>query len=525
MMTSTRAYNWLSGNLPRYIALVAAMSMVLYGYDASVFNAAQGSDNWLHWFDLDSDLNAYLIGLVNTAYTIGAIVAGWFLGGPTADYFGRRVGMGLGCFLVIIATFIQAFAPYHNLGCFIGGRVLIGVGQGLALTAGPIYIGEVSPPEIRGKIMTFWQMFYSVGSFIAYWIAYAANEHKATLGNWDWRLVVIFQMLVPIIIIALLPWQPESPRWWIKRRGDVEEAKKALRKIRETEQQVEDEVLAIREAIEFENEAVSGSYAALFRDASVRRRLYLAFVLNVGQQLSGQGTLNSYSSAIYEQVWTSSRTINLINALNATCGILFTLNAMWTADRFGRRWLLVVGAVGMAACMLAVPIVAGATPDVVTADGSTTKSQPVGIAIVFLLFLFIFFYKPSFGATVWIWTSEVFSMNVRAQAVGMCSQMQNVANTIFQQFFPIFLANAGLKCLYFFMATNVLLAVFVYFCIPETKQVPLEEIDTLFGGQNHVEKGGQLLGVPDAHHADLSGVSKAPEVQQRETGNMEISKA
>jgi MFS family permease len=246
--------------------------------------------------------------------------------------------------------------------------------------------------------MTFWQTFYSVGSFIAYWIAYAANIHRKKLGDWDWRLVVIFQILVPTIIIILLPFQPESPRWWIKRHGNIEEARKALRRIRLTEQDVEDEILSIREAIEYENEAISGSYAALFKDPSLRKRLGLAFVINVGQQLSGQGTLNSYSSAIYKKIWTSSETINLINALNATFGILFTLNALWTADRYGRRWLLMVGALGMAACMLIVPIVGLKTPDVIAADGSATKTQPVGIAIVFLLFLFIFFYKPSWGA-------------------------------------------------------------------------------------------------------------------------------
>lgn len=365
--------------------------------------------------------------------------------------------------------------------------------------------------------MTFWQLNFSIGSFIAYWIAYACNLHKATLGHWDWRMVVIFQLLVPTIICALLPFQPESPRWWIKRHNNVDAARRALQQIRETEREAEEELQAIRDAVAFEREVVGSgggfsSYLALFRDASVRKRLLLAFLLNVGQQLSGQGTLNNYSSAIYKTIWPSSETITLINALNATCGILFTLNAVWTADRFGRRWLLIGGALGMAACMLAVPVIGLATPDVVAADGSggttVTKTQPTGIAIVFMLFLFIFFYKPSWGAAVWIWTAEVFSLNVRAQAVGMCSQMQNVANTIFQQFFPLFLNNVGLRCLFFFMAVNVLLAAFVFFCIPETKQVPLEEIDTLFGGQNHVEKGGQLLQhAPSAVAAAGSGLT------------------
>lgn len=87
-------------------------------------------------------------------------------------------------------------------------------------------------------------------------------------------------------------------------------------------------------------------------------------------------------------------------------------------------------------------------------------------------------------------------MYIRAQVVGMCSQMQNVVNTIFQQLFPTFLRIEGLKCPCFFMATNLLLVIFVHFFIPETKQIPLEEIDVLFGGANHVNKGAQILGAP-----------------------------
>ncbi|KAA8566934.1 hypothetical protein EYC84_010030 [Monilinia fructicola] len=316
----TRVYNW-------YISLVAASCMVLYGYDASVYNSVQGSKNWVAYFNHP---DTEKIGAVNTAYTVGRYHC-WILS--------------------------------WRLDVFIAGRVIIGLGQGVALTAGPVYIGELAPPEIRGKIMAFWQMFYSVGSFIAYWINYACQKHVKKLGEW------------------------------------VEAARTSLRRVRKTEQEVEDEILVIREALEFEKEAISASYSALWKDRSVRKRLILAFILNIGQQLTGQGTLNTYSTAIYK------------------------------------------------------------------------KSHPVGIAIVFLLFLFILFYKPSWGATVWIWTAEVFSMNVRAQAVGMSSQMQNVANSIFQQFFPTFLKNEGFKTFYFFFSINIFLALYVWFFIPETKKV------------------------------------------------------
>lgn len=337
--------------------------------------------------------------------------------------------MFAGCFITIIATFMQAFTPRHNIGLFIAGRVIIGIGQGLALTAAPVYIGEVTPAAIRGKVMTIWQMNYSTGSFIAYWTNFACSKYRSRLGEWDWRIVVLFQILVPLIVCSTVIFIPETPRWFIQKRGDVDGARAALIKIRPAEE-VEEELASIRSAIEFEKELIKGSsYAALFRDASVRKRLYLAFVLNIGQQLTGQGTLNSYSTTIYRKVWPDSGTINLINALNATFGILFTLNAMWTSDRYGRRWLLMVGASGMGLCMLIVSTVGLTTP---TFENGT-KSESVGISIVFLFFLFAFFYKPSWGATVWMWTAEVFSMNVRAQAVGMCSQMQNVSTPSFSR--------------------------------------------------------------------------------------------
>ncbi|KAL4886405.1 general substrate transporter [Aspergillus karnatakaensis] len=475
---SKRAYNW-------YLSLVAAACMVLYGYDASVYNSVQGSANWVAYFD---EPDANLIGAVNTAYTVGAIFGGFFLGGPIADFLGRKFGMAIGCILVIVSTFMQTWSPRHNIGCFIAGRCIIGVGQGIALTAGPIYIGELAPPEIRGIIMTFWQMFYSVGSFICFWVNYGCTNHKENLGEWDWKMVVIFQLLVPVIILALLPTIPGSPRWYIQRGNQIEKARAALKLVRETDEEVEDELLKIREALEYEKEAISSNYSALWKDKSLRKRMLLALILNAGQQITGQGSLNSYSTKIYKNVFPSDSQIALINALNATFGIIFTLNAVWIIDRFGRKLLLIVGGIGMGICMIIVAAVETETP-----SPGGTKSQPVGISIVFLLFLFILFYKPSWGATVWIWTSEVFSMNVRAQAVGMASQTQNVANAIVQQFFPTFLDNEGFYAFYMFAGINFLLAVFVYFFIPETKQVPLEEIDALFGGANHVTRGEELV--------------------------------
>jgi hypothetical protein len=153
--------------------------------------------------------------------------------------------------------------------------------------------------------------------------------------------VVIFQLMMPLVICAQLPFLPESPRWLIAKKNDYEGAKAALMRLRSTEEEVDAEILSIREAIAFEKEAAPRkreAYLALIKDKAIRKRVILAFIINVGQQLTGQGTLNSYSSTIYQKVFNNIDTINLINALNGTFGIIFTLNATWTVDRYGPKF-------------------------------------------------------------------------------------------------------------------------------------------------------------------------------------------
>lgn len=130
-----------------------------------VFNAVFGS---IPWKEYVGHPNSTMQGTINTVYTVTAIIAGYFFSAPISDTFGRRVSMALGCLLVIASTFIQAFTPAGSPAGFLAGRAVVGFGQGLALPAGPVYIGELCPSEIRGKIMSFWQLFYSIGAFIAY---------------------------------------------------------------------------------------------------------------------------------------------------------------------------------------------------------------------------------------------------------------------------------------------------------------------------------------------------------------------
>ncbi|KAJ4267071.1 hypothetical protein NW762_003169 [Fusarium torreyae] len=360
-----------------------------------------------------------------------SIVAGVFFSALLSDRFGRKWSMRVGAILIIISTFVSTFTP-PAIGGFIAGRAITGFGHGLMMPAGPVYINELAPANLRGTIMSFWQLFFAVGSFVAYWINYGCSKNAESLGEWEWRVVMLLQCFFPMIIISGLFFCPETPRWYVQ-NDRFEEAYQVLLQTRDDPNLIAQEMEDIRQAIAFERKQTNSTWARyklLWTDESVRKRMLLAAGINIGQQLSGNNSLATYSTIIYKKVFTSNSQIQLINALGGTLNILFTLNATWMTDFLGRRPLLLIGVAGMAVCMFAAAAVVTETP---TLDNGS-RSSSVGIATVFLMFLFALFFKPSWGATVWIWTSEVFSMNIRAQAVAMTTQCQSIASIILRKY-------------------------------------------------------------------------------------------
>lgn len=196
----------------------------------------------------------------------------------------------------------------------------------------------------------------------------------------------------------------------------------------------------------------------LFREKSLRRRMFVALFINAGQQVCGNGMLASYSTLIYQRTFSDSDTIFLINSIYGSLSILFTLSCTFLIERFGRRNILLVGAVGQGLSLLIISIMGVTTPE--NDDG--TRPYGVGIGVASLFHVFAVFYKPSWGATVWIYTSDIFSTDVRAHAVAMASQTQSVVSTILNQFFPIFLAKCGFYTFFFFAGLNIFLFIGVW---------------------------------------------------------------
>ncbi|WOO85423.1 putative quinate permease [Vanrija pseudolonga] len=472
-------------------AICAAMTMAINGYDGSTFNSVQGFKTFVDHFKKPGakEIDPNLLGAINTGYTTGGIVSGVFVTPTLSKLAGRRICLQVGCALVIISTFVQVFAP--NVQGFIGGRLLMGIGQGIAIPTGPTYMTEIAPARIRGVMMSFWQVFFTIGAFIVYWTAYGVSKNHH-LGIWQWRVPLFLQIFFPALVIISMFFCPESPRWLVE-RGRIEEARNALILTRPQEE-AEQELADIVAAVNYEKTAAHldsrwwAPYKTIFVEPSLRRRMLLAIFINFGQQVCGNSVLAGYTSLIYKSVFANPDTIFLINALSATFSILFTLNATWLVDRIGRKPVLLIGAAGQGISLLIVACVGITHP----ADAEGHRTRSVGIGVAALFFLFVLFYKPSWGATVWIYSADIFSTDVRAHAISFCSQTQSTVGTIVGQFFPIFLKKTGFYCFFFFAGMNIILFAGVWFWLPETKGIPLEDMDKLFGGVSHREAGEAL---------------------------------
>lgn len=475
------------------VTVVACLNYILNGYDQSLYSSFQVMKPFLNHFGNPSP---YWIGMINTAPGIASIVYAFFFAAPVNDWIGRRKAIFAAGVLNMIGTFIQTFAP--NVGAYMAGRAISWISMVQSQNAAPLLVSEVALKTIRGRLISFWQMFWSFGAIEAACIC-LGTSHYPNLGNWMWKIPCIIQLVTPLMVCSLVFLCPESPRWLVG-KGRVEEARAALKRVRLPED-VEEELENIQGAVVYEAEVTKGRYRQWFVNKSYSRRLAIVFALFLGQQLGGQGVLTQYSGIVYQSVFKSSSTSILLNSLNWILAVLYVLPATFFVDRLGRRPILLVGAAGQAIAMLGVATVVTQVPRV---NGEYTFS--VGVAAVFFVYFYNLFYQAAWGCTTWVVATEVFPLNVRAQGLAVSSQAEGAIMLGLGFTFPTFLANDGFYAFYFFMGVNVVNFLVVFFFLPETKRRTLEEMDHLFGGTDHGKAGRTMLA-----NREIAGEVKSPE--------------
>ena len=445
------------------ICLAATFGGLLFGYDTGVISGA--IEPLTARFALGDAMKGWASGCV----LIGC-AAGVLLVGPLSDRFGRKPALLLSA-AMFFASAIGTALP-REIWVFIAFRILGGVGIGIASISTPMYIAEVTPAHIRGRMVAVNQIAIVVGlaatSLVNYFVARSGDQAWLISTGWRWMFATgVFPSVV--FALALLPI-PESPRWLIEMGRDAE-ATAILTKVGGAGF-AEAEFAGVKAAVSRE----AGDWASLL-SPRLRRPLLLGITLAVLQQVTGINVFMYFGATIFRNMSASTGVdAGLLQQaiINGAC-VVFTLVAIATVDRWGRRPLMLLGAAGMGASLLAM----GAMAQLMT-DRSASSGWML-CAIV----LYIAAFGLSVGPVVWVILSEIFPTAVRGRALGLAAFFLWAADYGVTQSFPMMDAQGSWLVrkmdhafpFYVYAAFCAVLGLVVWRLVPETKGRTLEEIE------------------------------------------------
>jgi SP family arabinose:H+ symporter-like MFS transporter len=437
-----------------FAAAVTAIGGFLFGYDTAVIN---GANTYLQThFRLDPDKDAMLIGLA-TASAIFGCIPGAMSAGFISDKFGRRRVLFFCAILYALSGVLSAIPQTFTQ--FIAARVLSGIAIGISSMICPVYIAEIAPPHVRGRLGTLFQLGIVTGIFVTLfingWIQRPADAAWNAAYGWRWMLAA--EAVPAFLFLFLLFPIPESPKWLIQ-AGRENEARRTLERIGGGAY-ADAEIAGVKEVLQQEE----GSFAELF-SRSYRLPLAIAFVLMFGSQFSGINAIMYYSTEIFRNA-----TGNANAAFNASVWIglvnlLATFIAILIVDKAGRKPLLLLGN--------AIQVVALVTV------GFIYSHNPHSPALLWFVILYTAAFAMAMGPLPWIVCSEIFPAKLRGRAMSVSTFCIWTGCLIVAQTFPYLLKHIGsARTFWIYGACSAGTFLFVLLRLPETKGRSLEEIE------------------------------------------------
>jgi sugar porter (SP) family MFS transporter len=440
----------------RRIFFFGALGGLLFGYDTGVISGA------ILFIKDDFGLSPFMQGAVVAALLLGAMV-GAGLAGPLSDRMGRRRLIIAAAITFTVGALAAAAAP--NPGTLVAARFVIGLAVGSAALVVPLYLSEIAPTEIRGRIGSLNQLMIVVGILAAFIV----NAILASSG--DWRLMLGLAVVPSLILLVGMAFMPETPRFLV-RAGEEEEARDVLEEVQSDESRREEaperKIREIREVDEREGEGGFG----LLKQSWVRPALIVAIGLAVFQQLIGINTIIYYAPTTLTSVGYGAESAIYANLAIGTLNVGMTVVAIRIVDRVGRKPMLLGGLVGMVTSLT----VLGLSSELLAEP--TTAGDPAAVVTLVCLAAFIVSFAATWGPVVWVMLPEVLPLSVRGTAMGVAVFLHWGANFLVSQTFPVFLDKWGPGPVFLGYAVIGMLAfVFVRALVPETKGRSLEEIE------------------------------------------------
>lgn len=445
------------------------MGSALFGYDLGVIAGVIGSSHFIEEYQANGAQNGAVVSLFTGGAFFGAMFAGL-----SGDLLGRKMTIFIGALIFIVGGSVQTAA--QSLNYLYVGRAFAGLGVGFLTMIIPLYQAEIAHPSIRGRVTALQQFMLGIGALMAGWITWGTNINYS--DDKQWRIPLGIQLLPAVVLAALILFFPESPRWLIDHnRG--EEGLKTLAKLHAhgdvSDPWVQAEYAQIQESISFEHEHEAKSYKELFTNKSAFRRLFIACALQASVQMTGVSAIQYFSVAIFEQIGIEPANALKYQAINSILALIAQAACIVTIDRFGRRWPLIIGNLFNSVCFLIAAILLAVFPPV---EGS---SGGAGWGFIIITWLYNMSFSYSCGPLSWIIPAEIFDTHTRSKGVSIATMTSFAFNTMIGQVTDIAIREVG-GWHYFivFIVCNFTNAIFFWLFLPETKLVPLEEMNYLF---------------------------------------------
>ncbi|KAH6615805.1 general substrate transporter [Chaetomium sp. MPI-SDFR-AT-0129] len=482
------------------IAAFACIGGVLYGYNQGMFSGVLAMPSFNHHMGDYTD-NQTKKGWLTAILELGAWL-GTLLSGFMAEVLSRKYGVLVACTVFIIGVIVQATAVTGGPNAILGGRFVTGMGVGSLAMIIPIYNSEVAPPEVRGALVALQQLAICFGILISFWIDYGTNYIGGTgEGQTDaaWLVPICLQLAPALLLFVGMIFMPFSPRWLIH-HGREEEARKVLASLRGIDpdhELLEIEFLEIKAQSLFEKRSIAllfpelqeqtvwntfklqfVSIKKLFQTRAMFKRVIVASVTMFFQQWTGINAVLYYAPFIFQGLGLDLNTTSLL-ATGVVGIVMFvaTIPAVLWIDKVGRKPVLTIGAIGMATCHIIIAVLIAKNMD------QWDTQRAAGWAAVCMVWLFVIHFGYSWGPCAWIIVAEIWPLSTRPYGVALGASSNWMNNFIVGQVTPDMLKGIPYGTYIIFGLLTYLGAAFIWFFVPETKRLTLEEMDVVFGSE------------------------------------------
>ena len=477
-----------------WITISATIGGLLFGYDTAVISGTVESLKtfFIDPMNLSENAANSSLGLLVSSALIGCIFGG-LMGGWVSNVIGRRKGLMLAAILFLISALGSAmpeifFRPIGEgdhtfIWNFVGYRLLGGIGVGLASMLSPMYIAEIAPAQIRGKLVSFNQFAIITGMLVVYFVNYAIARQGEDLWLHEigWRWMFVSESIPAILFLTMVLFIPETPRF-LALKGNEDKALRVLSRIngKEKAQQILSEIQTSLKEVKQSGKLFSFGLMVIV----------IGLAIAVFQQWVGINVIMYYSPVIFKDMGAETDASLLSTIYVGVVNMVFTVAAILLVDRIGRKPLLIGGAIVMAFAMLAVGFIFYFGFTQIQIDGEITNqftSPGAAIAVFIFILIFIAGFATSWGPVAWVLLSELFPNKIRGQAMALATATLWISNLIISWTFPILNNNSFLVeqfnhgfAYWIYGVIGLIAAIFVYKYVPETGKKTLEELEGLW---------------------------------------------